>query len=378
MIVDELRNRCLEGRISLTLCESADQARLELKSEFDLMILDVVLPKKLGGTPQALNSFNLLRDMYHPSNKYLKPSFIIGLTADIKDIGDYRLEFGERFITVTEGSMSSIDWLNKIFDAVIALLGAEQKKISNKTDKILITVHGIRTYGQWQKDLKDSVRSFSRDFDYFDMKYGFFDLISFAIPKLRDRRAEKTSKRILAILEKNQEKNIYIVAHSYGTYITSKALESYTGEQQIKKIIFCGSPLPHDHNIDHVVEKSEATVNECGTSDIVLIIARMLLPGMGDAGRVGFSREGSNNFMNRYHIGGHSLYFDSNKKPTFYDTYWTPILTTDADAEYSDKRKNYIGEDIVDLAIKLISKSKAIIYLTLITSTGYYLVQKII
>lgn len=375
MIVDGIKARGFESRLSLTLCESADQARLELKNVFDLMVLDVVLPKKIGGVPQALNSFNLLKDMCHANNRYLKPDMIIGLTADIKDIAKYRSEFGERFITVTEGAMNSLDWLNKILGAVGDLLAREQKVITSKVDKLLITVHGIRTYGKWQKSLGDSLEAFSRDFKCVEMKYEFFDLVSFAIPYLRERRAERIAKQMVSVLNKHSDKNIYIVAHSYGTYIASKALHGYSSERKIKRTVFCGSPLCHDHDIDHVVEKSELTINECGTSDAVLVLSRMLVIGMGDAGRVGFSRENGSEFINRYYPGGHSLYFAENKTPTFYETYWTPLFITDAGPIYADSRKNYFGEDFLDLFIKLFSKIKSSLYVAAMVAAVFFLVK---
>lgn len=372
MLINEINKRGYGNRISLTSCETADQARIELKNLFDLMILDVVLPKKIGGTPQSLHSFNLLKDLHRLQSKYLKPNMIIGLTADIKDITNYRNEFGEHFITVTESSTDSVDWLNKIATTINGMLNNEQKIIANKTDKILITVHGIRTYGKWQKSLRDNVELFSKDFEYIDIKYGFFDLVSFSIPYLRMRRAEKAAKRLTLVLDQNHNKNIYIVAHSYGTLITSIAFKESSSSLKTKKTILCGSPLDHDTPIDHIVKKSEITINECGTSDIVLILARMFVIGMGDAGRVGFSRENSKEFLNRYHKGGHSLYFYDTPTPTFYEKFWIPMLCTDAEPVHVDSRRNFLGEDLIDLTVKIAGKIKPLLYFAIIGATFYF------
>lgn len=361
-----IESRGYDSGIELIICETADRARVELKSYYDLMVLDVVLPKKVGATPHPLNSLNLLQDLHKSNSKYLKPGMIIGLTADVKDIAIYRERFGERFITVTEGSTDSLDWLNRIIKSIEGLLEHEKKIIVKSTDKVLITIHGIRTFGHWQQSLRDTISSYSKEFEYIDMKYGFFDILSFAVPYLRVRTAKKIAFRMKSIIESNSDKNIYLVAHSFGTLITSIAIDECVIDKKIKLTIFCGSPLPHDHAIDHVIEKSETTINECGTKDLVLIFARMFILGIGDAGRIGFSRETNKTFLNRYHRGGHSLYFKEKTEPKFYEKYWSPLMSTDADPTHIDLRKNFPGEDVLDLTIKLTSKLKPIIYLAVL------------
>ncbi|MVV48945.1 DNA-binding response regulator [Pseudomonas sp. PB120] len=361
LICKEIETRGL-SRVSVTVCDSADAARLELHALYDLMILDVLLPKKSDGVPQAIHSLKLLEDIYNPNKRYLKPNLTIGLTAELKDIGEYKEKFEHRFAVVIPASMNSIDWLTKIMVCVDSVLGQEQKIISSSTDKLLITIHGIRTYGKWQQTLKEAINKYSREFEPVEMKYGFFDLISFSIPYLRDRKADKIARRLIGVLNKNPEKSIYIVAHSYGTYILSRALSMNEFDGKIRRIILCGSPLQHGANIDHIVNKSDVTINECGTSDCVLIVARSLLIGMGDAGRVGFSRENGRDFINRYHPGGHSLYFVESEHPTFYEKYWVPLLTTDAEPIHSDCRENFVGEDLLDLTVKILSLIKPVVY----------------
>lgn len=362
LVSNEIETRGL-NRVTVTICDSADSARLELNTLFDLMILDVLLPKKSDGVPQALHSFKLLEDIYNPSKRYLKPHLTIGLTAEIQDIGEFKEKFENCFAVVIPATMNSIDWLKKIMTCVDGVLGQEQKVISSTTDKLLITIHGIRTYGKWQRSLEGAIRKYSRDFESIEMKYGFFDLLSFSIPYLRDRKADKIAQRLITIFNKNSNKSIYIVAHSYGTYILSRALSGKEFNGKIRRTILCGSPLQHGANIDHIVSKSNLTINECGVSDYVLIIARSLLIGMGDAGRVGFSRENGKDFVNRYHVGGHSLYFTEFEQPTFYEQYWIPLLTTDAEPTYADCRKNYAGEDLLDLTVKLLNLIKPVIYI---------------
>lgn len=371
-IVDSIEASTFNQLVTVATCISADSARLELLSQFDLLILDVVLPKKNDSTPQPINSANLLKDLYNPNKKFLKPNLIIGLTAETQELDKYKDIFSESFTIVLDGSMNTNDWLNRILYSIESLLGNKKKSIANSTDKTLITIHGIRTYGKWQKQLKDTVNTYSRDFSHIEIKYGFFDIISFSIPYFRDRRAQKTAERLNKILGDNLDKRIYIVAHSYGTYILSKALHNFTKEKAIKAIILCGSPLSHSQCIDHIVTKADVTINECGTKDYILILARLFIIGLGDAGRTGFSRENTMNFMNRFHSGGHSLYFSEKEQPTFYDKYWTPILSTDAEPAYCDSRANYPGEDLAEILIKAVSLLKPYAYFLSALAAGYF------
>lgn len=48
-----------------------------------------------------------------------------------------------------------------------------------RRDKLLLTIHGIRTHGKWQAGLNEEVRKYSRSFLPVEVKYGFFDLLSF-------------------------------------------------------------------------------------------------------------------------------------------------------------------------------------------------------
>lgn len=349
--------------LDIVYCDSADRARMELKQPVDLLLLDVLIPKKKNGTPQALHSINLLSEICDPKRSYIRPRLIIGLTADIDELGVYQEEFAREMAVVLRGSLTELSWLDSLHTQIENMLGVEKKINQHEKDRLLISVHGIRTYGQWQAKISDEVVKSSRSFDSIEIKYGRFDLVCFAIPYLRNRVVAREARKIIRCISEFEGREVHIVGHSFGTLIISNALREIGGKYPIKTVVLCGSPMPANENIDHIVQASELTINDCGIHDVVLIAARLILLGLGDAGRVGFLRENSTKFQNRYFPGGHSLYFSSAKgEIAFYERYWLPRIALGKEVRRMDLRKEYFGEDFVDIMIKILTKLKPIFY----------------
>jgi CheY-like chemotaxis protein len=357
----------LIGHISVVYVESADQARVEMLEPFDLLILDVVIPKKIGGTPHALHSSRLVDDLCIDKNDYIRPKMVIGLTADISELGSYRENFYKIASVVLPAKLHDKDWLASIIGHVSTLVRANQKIGQIRHDKLLLTIHGIRTHGKWQSVLNDEIRKYSRSYIPIEVKYGFFDLISFAIPWLRSRKTRQVASEVKNIILSNTDKEISVVAHSFGSLVLLEALRNIDLPRKIKHVILCGSPLPHDFDLSHLMKNSEITVNECGTRDFILVAAKSLVLGLGEAGRIGFRKSNSDQFMNRYFKGGHSLYFDaSQNKQSFAETYWLPIILSESHAAQIDQRRNFLGEDLLDISIKLLAITKPFLYLALL------------
>jgi hypothetical protein len=76
-------------------------------------------------------------------------------------------------------------------------------------------------------------------------------------------------------------------------------------------------------------------VNECGISDNVLCLSEAFVPKTGMAGRTGFYGFNSDKFMNRYHEGGHSLYFEGQD---FMKEKWLPLFTENPTLSGFDQR----------------------------------------
>lgn len=363
-LIKESISRLPNGHLlEFIYCDTADSARRELKQPIDLMLLDVLIPKKRNGLPEAQHSFNLLSEICNPSKSYIRPRLIMGLTADIDELGIYQEEFAREMAVVLRGSLTELSWLESLHTQIENMLGVEKKINQNEKDRLLISVHGIRTYGQWQAKISEEIKKSSRSFESIEIKYGRFDLFCFSIPYLRNRVVLRQSKKIVNNISKFKGREIHVIGHSFGTLIIAEAFKTLGRDHPIKTVILCGSPMKHNDNIDHIVEAADLTINECGTLDLVLVAARLLLLGLGDAGRVGFSRENSTKFQNRYYSGGHSLYFNRfGKEQLFYERYWIPRIALGNEMKRLDFRRSYFGEDLVDILVKFLTHLKPILY----------------
>lgn len=373
LIKDFFKKNHLFKYLNIIYCDTADKGRSSLLAPFDLLILDVVLPKKVNGTPHAINSYDLLKDISNPKRSYIRPGMIIGMTADVSELGKYREFFLDNASIVLDGSLSNLDWMHTILSQVSVLLRSKQASVKLYSDKLLISIHGIRTYGQWQIKLNEEIKKYSREYDFIEMKYGYFDILSFCIPYFRQKKYKKISSRLRSIISKNKDKEITIIAHSFGTFIVSYALSSMCLDNKIKNTILCASPLPTDFDISHIIDSSEMTVNECGVNDVVLLAANVAVLGLGDAGRKGFDLDNSSKFINRYHKGGHSLYFlNSLDSVSFVEKNWLPIILSNTYPTRIDVRRNYLGEDVTHLIVKILSYCKPIIYILIIVMIIYF------
>jgi len=352
----------LSDIVQVVYCESADQARLELLNVTDLLILDILLPKKIGGTPQAKNSIGLLNDICDPKKRYIRPKLIIGLTADVAEMRGYAKQFEQEASVVLDGTMTSNEWAERILTQIEKLIGAERKSFQDR-DSTLITVHGIRTHGHWQTKITDEVAKHNRNVESVEIKYGFFDLLSFAVPVFRKRTVRAAAKRILKQIDASIDRDIYIVAHSFGTIIALEAVATLP-KDRVNCLILCGSPLSPTYDLDPAIEASRLTVNDCGTRDLILVLSRLFIWGLGDAGRVGFVRENSDNFCNRFFSGGHDLYFKSYLKLNlFYRRFWLNLFYPGRKPERFDARKNFPGEDLIDGLLKVLDFFKPVLCL---------------
>lgn len=353
--------------LQVSYCDSADKARMELTDTYDLLVLDILIPKKSGAVAQAKHSIDLLEDICDPGKRYIRPKLIIGLTADIEGLSTYKEKFERHACVVLSGSPNKLDWLEQLQSQIESIQGTNQKIAQGHKDISLFTVHGIRTYGQWQSHLAKDVEGYSRYFESIEIKYEFLDIFSFLLPFRRKTVIEKAAKRLLAHIQKYPDRDIHIIAHSFGSLIVTEALKNFSSKGRLKSVIFCGSPLPHDENIDHIVEVADFTLNECGTHDFVLAVCRLFVPGLGDAGRIGFERENTDRFINRYFRGGHSLYFkEYDRGVKFYERFWFSHIVGGQKPERLDARTNYLGQDISEIIIICLAFKKPLVSLLLV------------
>ena len=342
------------------ICTTADEARLVLKNiSFDIMVLDVVLPKKESNTPSSGVGLKLLDDISN-NKRYISPSKIIGITAYIETIRDYKDSFENYTSVVLEAAYNSSSWINQIISNIKNSVQSEIKKNTIHRDSILITLHGIRTHGDWQEDIKSVIEDHSSSFDFYSIKYGFFTFFTFIMPFLWGKVLKNTTIQLDRIIDNNKDKNIHIISHSFGTYVITKYISKREFNNKIKTLILSGSVLSTNFlNTVNIENKVEKLINDCGTKDYILLINKLFTWGLSDAGRIGFISAHSSHMSNRFFIGGHSHYFNK----TFYKKYWLPLLLTNNEVQSIDERKYKWYTDITEFIYSFLNKFKYILYI---------------
>lgn len=184
----------------------------------------------------------------------------------------------------------------------------------------VLTLHGIRTRGAWQKNLVPALNS--AGFNTVPLDYGFFWALQLLLPCLRAHKVEWFRQEYTRhVMEKGAVPSI--VAHSFGTYIVARALARYP-EIRFERIIFAGSIVPRDFPwAEHIPSQVTALLNDCGDHDIWSAVAPWMIRDAGRSGKSGFLDIADGKVINRTRSSfGHSDHFyDLN-----YIKSWVPFL----------------------------------------------------
>jgi WD40 repeat protein len=222
---------------------------------------------------------------------------------------------------------------------------------------LIITVHGIRTFGHWQERLEALVRGRDPDARTQHYKYGYFSCAAFMIPALRWWVTRQFRRALVEACAGSTWDRIDIVCHSFGTHLVAWGLHGIPRGRRprIHTLILAGSVLkPSFPWAELTADCVGRVVNDCGTKDGVLVLNQAVVLFTGMAGRVGFAGMSHDRFRNRYFALGHSGYFvrDGRADDEFMRTWWLPALTTDAPcAVPDDPRTATLAQGLASFAL---------------------------
>ncbi|SPY45281.1 alpha/beta hydrolase [Photobacterium damselae] len=329
------------------------------------MILDVVLPKR-SETPSANFGLALLSDIKKRPN-ILKPNKIVGITAHTDDIASFKDEFENHCEIVIEASHRNKTWKSRIIDSIKFETVKSVSKYTSTNNVTCLSVHGIRTFGKWQQDLKKTIESHVSSVNFEHYKYGYFTVISFFIPFLRNLQVKKFKQALLEIIKRKNDDEIIIFCHSFGTYVVVNAIDSLIKNgancNKISKLVLAGSVLKSNYDFTNILTQTNMKIiNDCGYNDNILLLSEGFVPNTGMAGRVGFYGLNNQRFSNRYFSGGHSHYFD--KSNNFIEKYWLPLFFRDSDLNIVDDR-NFITfrSRLIEMVFHTIGTVKELFYI---------------
>lgn len=179
---------------------------------------------------------------------------------------------------------------------------------------IVLTIHGIRTFGDWQSRLEKLSKTAVLNAKFRHFKFGYFDILSFLVPFLRNKIVKRFEVEILYTIENESPERLDIFGHSFGTFVIAKALQNLKEDRRVNihTIILAGSVLRSDFNWHALIPRRvHRVVNDCGSADAALTFSQLFVLFTGRAGRVGFIGSDGPYFRNRYSEFGHSGYFIS-------------------------------------------------------------------
>ena len=217
-------------------------------------------------------------------------------------------------------------------------------------EHLVITVHGIRTFGDWQGRLKELLQpdggaqqSGIRVVNY---RYGYFSIIAFMIPFLRWLVTWRFRQAVLKETE-GRPARVDFVAHSFGTHLVAWGLMGIPKHRRpnVHTIILAGSVLKVGFSWRVLLEDNKVyrIINECGTRDWVLVLNQLFVLFTGMAGRVGFNgMEDGDRFLNRYYAFGHSGYFEGSHGEScdeFMRQRWLPLVVSNSPPSPFDARR---------------------------------------
>ena len=218
---------------------------------------------------------------------------------------------------------------------------------NSKTGRhVIITVHGINTFGDWQKRLETIVKDEDNRLEVISYNYGVFGFISFLLPPTRLMARQRFQKWLREQhLGLETVERVDFVGHSFGTHIIGHTIAKLTRSKspilkKVNTIILAGSVLKSDFRWwDRLLREYPGirVVNECGWRDVALIASQLVCVGTGMAGKVGFHGGISRRFRNHFHTFGHGGYFqsaDGQSSDDFMRERWLPLLTKSSD-EYT-------------------------------------------
>jgi pimeloyl-ACP methyl ester carboxylesterase len=180
--------------------------------------------------------------------------------------------------------------------------------------RVVVTIHGIRTHGQWQKRITPYLAS--HGLVPYHIEFGWFGALKFFFPWSRERQIRAIREELRELVDKVKVRRISVIAHSFGTLITMQSLLRENGNLRYDRVVLTGSILPRAFDWQSVVTNRwvMAVRNERATEDWVvgLALAASRAPlrwisrlMAGDSGREKFTQS-LPVLLDEYVVGHHS------------------------------------------------------------------------
>lgn len=196
---------------------------------------------------------------------------------------------------------------------------------------VVLSLHGIRTRGKWQKDLTRVLNE--AGFVHEPLDFGFFHALSLLNPRSRRKRVDWFLEQYTATIG-GLKARPSIIAHSFGAYLVARTLQIY---KQVKfdKVILCGSIVRRDFPWSKIIERNQVSqvLHDYGKLDVWAKLVEWVVSDAGQSGLHGFSDLANGRVVEQCHPEfRHSDYFFKLN----YKGNWIPFLNGTHQAENID------------------------------------------
>ena len=211
--------------------------------------------------------------------------------------------------------------------------------IKPEVEHVILLVHGIESVGSWHQEAKEVLSKY-KNVKVVSNKFGKFPFWKFLLPfDMCKKERKQLFDDYLEAKAKWKHAKISVIAHSYGTHILTQLLRR-EASFEVERIILCGAVIKQNFKwglaasrIGNEDKEACFVVNDCGNSDAWLILGAKF---GWHYGLTGIHGAGGVHVENRFHDGGHGLFFD--KK--FIRKYWVPFLLENGKIVNGNVRQN--------------------------------------
>lgn len=196
---------------------------------------------------------------------------------------------------------------------------------------VVLSLHGIRTRGKWQKDLTRSLNE--AGFVHEPLDFGFFRALSLLNPRSRRKRVDWFLEQYTAAIG-GLNARPSIIAHSFGSYLVARTLQIYK-HVTFDKVILCGSIVRRDFPWSKIIERKQVSqvLHDYGKLDVWARLVEWVVSDAGQSGLHGFRDLANGQVVEQCHPEfRHSDYFFKLN----YRENWIPFLRGTHKAENTD------------------------------------------
>lgn len=205
--------------------------------------------------------------------------------------------------------------------------------------KIVLTIHGIRTPGRWQKEITTHLAK--HGLVPYHIDYGWFGALGFFVPFFREKKIAAVRKEVQTFISYlGTNTRVSVIAHSFGTLLAMEILIRDNGAIQYDRVVLTGSIIDRAFDWGSVLDDKRwvlAARNERATKDSVVSLAKFLSSAWckwftrlaaGDSGKHPFSQSHPCLFDDEQ-IGGHSQLHNPQKYEQWARFIAYPVLPED-------------------------------------------------